>query len=556
MPESSAVAEKPPISPWAPLRVKFFRMLWIASFVSNIGTWMQNVGAVWLMTHLTTSTVLVALMQTASALPVFLLSLPAGALADLVDRRRFLLFTQAWMGVVAMLLAAVTLLGHISPWGLLFLTFLLDIGGALNNPVWRATTPELVPRPLLPGAITLNSISFNLARALGPALGGLVVAYSSPGLAFLLNGLSFLATIYMVYTWKRENQGLSFSGLDGERILSALRGGVRYARFSPPVQNILVRAFAYTFGASIVFALLSPVVDKMLHLGGGVYSALLSCMGGGAVVTALLLPRLNRAFGIDSRVNLAAVLFAVVSLGLAFAPHVPLWSLYVLLTIGGAAWMMSQNSFNVAIQTVVPNWVQARILGVYIFVFQGGMALGSATWGAVADEFGLPVALLASAAWMLLTLLLVFRFSLRNGENLDFTIAQHWAEPTILYEPREKDGPVLVTITYCIAPEDRPGFTAVMRKLSRIRRREGAMRVGLYADLADPERMVEYFVVDSWAEHEEQHERGLGAEEADLLSQARKFHQGAEIPKVTHLIAQSYSPPPPAIMNTPTEALP
>jgi len=531
-------------------------MLWIASFVSNIGTWMQNVGAVWLMTHLTTSTVLVALMQTASALPIFLLSLPAGALADLVDRRRFLLFTQAWMGVVAMLLAAVTLLGHISPWGLLFLTFLLDVGGALNNPVWRATTPELVPRPLLPGAITLNSISFNLARALGPALGGLVVAYSSPGFAFLLNGLSFLATIYMVYTWKRESQGRSFSGLDGERILAALRGGVRYARFSPPVQNILVRAFCYTFGASVVFALLSPVVAKLLHLGGGVYSALLSCMGGGAVVTALLLPRLNRAFSIDLRVNLAAVLFAVVGLGLAFSPLVPLWLLYVLLTIGGAAWMMSQNSFNVAIQTVVPNWVQARILGVYIFVFQGGMALGSATWGAVADEFGLPAALIASAIWMLLTLLLVLRFSLRNGENLDFTIAQHWAEPTIVHEPLEKDGPVLVTITYCVALEDRPAFTAIMQQLGRIRRREGAMRVGLYADLADPERMVEYFVVESWAEHEEQHERGLGTEEASLLAQARRFHRSSELPKVTHLIAQSYVPASPAILNAPTEALP
>jgi MFS family permease len=556
MPDSPALASKPIVSPWAPLRVKFFRMLWIASFVSNIGTWMQNVGAVWLMTHLTTSTVLVALMQTASALPVFLLSLPAGALADLVDRRRFLLFTQTWMGVVAMVLAAVTLLGHISPWGLLFLTFLLDIGGALNNPVWRSTTPELVPRPLLPGAITLNSISFNLARAVGPALGGLVVAYSSPGFAFLLNGLSFLATIYMVYSWKREKQGVSFSGIDGERVLAALRGGVRYARFSAPVQNILVRAFFFTFGASIVFALLSPVVDKLLHLGGGVYSALLSCMGGGAVVTALLLPRLNRAFSIDWRVALAAILFAVVSLSLAFSPHIPLPLLYVLLTVCGAAWMMSQNSFNVAIQTVVPNWVQARTLGVYIFVFQGGMALGSVTWGSVADEFGLPVALIGAAVWMLLTLLLIFRFSLRNGENLDFTIARHWAEPTIVQEPTENDGPVLVTINYRIAVEDLPAFAAVIQKLGRVRRREGAVRVGLYRDLADPERVMEYFVVESWAEHEEQHERGLGSEEAALTAAARQYHRGPEPPKVTHMIAQSYNGASPVILNAPTEALP
>lgn len=552
MPELSAPTTSN--ATWAPLRLPFFRMLWIASFVSNIGTWMQNVGAVWLMTHLTTSTVLVALMQTAAALPIFLLSLPAGAIADLVDRRRFLLFTQAWMGVVALVLAAVTLLGHMSPWGLLFLTFMLDIGGALNNPVWRATTPELVPRPLLPAAITLNSISFNLARALGPALGGLVVAYSSPGFAFLLNGLSFMATIYMVYSWKRETPAVAASGLDGERILAALRGGVRYARFSPPVQNILVRAFFSTFGASAVFALLSPVVAKQLYASGAVYSILLSCMGGGAVVTALLLPRLNRAFSIDWRVSLSALLFVLVLLGLAFSTNIPL--LYGLLTVGGAAWMLSQNSFNVAIQTVVPNWVQARTLGVYIFVFQGGMALGSATWGAVADEFGLPFALAGAAIWMLVTVPLTFRFSLRNGENLDFSVAKHWVEPTIVHQPTANDGPVLVTVTYRVAAADRPAFAAVMQQLGRVRRREGAVRVGLYADLADPERMVEYFVIESWAGHLEQHQRGLGSEEAALMTAARRYHQGPEPPVVRHLLAQSYGAPAPAGLNAPVEALP
>ncbi|WP_165699430.1 MFS transporter [Hymenobacter jejuensis] len=543
MPASTTVSPAPLVSPWAPLKEGFFRMLWIASFVSNIGTWMQNVGAVWLMTHLTNSTVLVALMQTASALPIFLLSLPAGALADLVDRRKFLLITQTWMGVVALVLAAVTLLGHISPWGLLFLTFTLDIGGALNNPVWRSVTPELVPRSQLPAAITLNSISFNLARAVGPALGGLVVAYFSAGFAFLLNGLSFLATIYMVYSWKREAQPPT-TALAGERILAAMRGGVRYARFSPPVQNILVRAFFFTFGASIVFALLSPVVAKLLHQTGAVYSILLSCMGGGAVVTALLLPRLNRAFSIDKRVSLAAVLFAVVVLGMGFSSNLPL--LYVLLTVCGGAWMMSQNSFNVAIQTVVPNWIQARALGIYILVFQGGMALGSFTWGALADEFGLPVALAGAAAWMLLSILLVFRFSLRNGENLDFTIASHWAEPTIVMEPTPNDGPVLITIAYRIAQEDVPTFAATMEELGRIRRREGAIRVGLYADLADPERIMEYFVVESWAEHERQHTQGVGPDEAALATAARNLHRGPEPPVVSHFINLKRADLPPA----------
>ncbi|PJJ60827.1 MFS transporter [Hymenobacter chitinivorans] len=543
MPASAPAAAAVPASTsaFAPLRIPFFRMLWIASFVSNIGTWMQNVGAVGLMTQLTPSPILVSLLQTASALPVFLLSLPAGALADLVDRRKMLLLTQTWMAATALVLATVTLLGFTTPWLLLLLTFLLGLGGALNNPVWQTVTPELVPRPELPQAIALNSVSFNLARAFGPALGGLVIGYFSAGAAFLINGISFLATMYMVWSWKREPQATS--PLAGERIIAAIRGGIRYARFAPPVQNILVRGVSFTFGASALFALMPAVVARRLHEPTSFYSLLLSCMGLGAVLGAVILPRLNKYLSINWRVTAATVAFAAGLLGLAFAnSH---WLLYGLLTLVGLAWMLVLNSFSVGVQTVVPRWVQARTISLYLLTIQGGMALGSIVWGAVAERVAISWALAGAATWLLLSTLLVLRFALRSGETIDFTPARPRLEPVLAEEPVPTEGPVIVTTTYQVAPEHRQAFVFIMDQLADIRRREGAIRVGTYADLADPTRLVEYFMVETWEEHEQQHERGVSREEAELKLRARQFHVGSEPPVIAHLLAQHALPLPP-----------
>ncbi|WP_375434330.1 MFS transporter [uncultured Hymenobacter sp.] len=532
---TATLAPSGPVSPMAPLRIPFFRMLWIASFVSNIGTWMQNVGAVGLMTDLTTSPVLVAMLQTASALPVFLLSLPAGALADLVDRRRMLLLTQSWMAGVALVLAAVTLLGFTTPWLLLLLTFLLGLGGALNNPVWQTVTPELVPREQLPQALALNSVSFNLARSFGPALGGLLIGSFSAGAAFLLNGLSFLATIYMVWRWKREPQATST--LAGERVLAAIRGGVRYARFAPPVQHILVRGVSFTFGASALLALMPAVVARRLLLPTSFYSVLLSCMGAGAVLGAVLLPSLNRRLTINWRVTLATVTFAIGLLGLAFVDSQVVLS--ALLVLVGLAWMLVLNSFSVGVQTVVPRWVQARTISLYLLTIQGGMALGSVVWGSVASNWGLPVALTGAAIWLALSTLLVLRFSLiNNTETLDFTPARLRPELVLAAEPAPDAGPIIITTTYQVDPADRPAFASLMEQLSRIRRREGAIRVGLYTDLADPTRLVEYFMVESWEEYEQLHDRGVSREEADVKALARQLHRGPDKPVVARLLAE------------------
>ncbi|SDX63290.1 Predicted arabinose efflux permease, MFS family [Hymenobacter psychrophilus] len=514
-------------------------MLWIASFVSNVGTWMQNVGAVGLMTELTPSPVLVALLQTASALPVFLLSLPAGALADLVDRRKLLILTQSWMALVALLLAAMAFGGLSSPWLLLGLTFLLGLGGALNNPVWQSVTPEVVPPTELPQAIALNSVSFNLARALGPALGGLVIGYFSASAAFLLNGLSFLGTIYLVYRWRREPQPTST--LATERIVMAIRGGIRYARFAPPVQRILLRGATFTFGGSALFALMPAVVAQRLLRPTSFYSLLLSCMGVGAVLAAVLLPRLNRRLSIDNRVALATTAFAGGLLGLGYLNSA--WLLYALLVLVGMAWMLVLNSFSVGVQTVVPRWVQARTISLYLLTIQGGMALGSVVWGAVAERAGLPLALAGAAGWLLLSLLLARRYSLQTPpEALDHTPTRQRPEPVLAGEPTPADGPVITTTTYRIAPADRPAFTYYMEQLGRIRRREGAIGWGLYADLADPDRLMEYFLSESWEEYLRQHQRGVGREEAELKVTLRQLHQGPDRPHVAHLLAQHYHP--------------
>lgn len=526
----------PDASAWLPLRNAFFRMLWLASFVSNVGTWMQNVGAVSLMTRLTPSPVLVALLQTAAALPVFLLSLPAGALADLLDRRRLLLWTQAWMGTVALVLAALALMGQLNPWLLLALTFLLGLGAALNNPVWAAIMPELVPADQLPAAIALNGVSFNLARAIGPALGGLVLAYLSVGYAFLLNGLSFLATIYMVYAWQRPPQ--PSKGLAGERLLAAMRGGFRYARFAPPLQVILLRGAVFLFGASALFALLPAVVTHRLHAPDALYSGLLSCMGAGAVAGAFLLPRVSQHLSLDRRVGLATLVFAGLSLALAYVSSwVVLGGLFVL---AGAAWLLVLSSFGVAVQQAVPRWVLARSISLYLLVTQGATALGSYLWGALAARSGLPIALGAAAAVLALSLLLARRYSLRHGEHLDFSPAQYWTEPNVVTPVAATSGPFVVIITYRVPEADQPTFAALLQQRGRLRQREGALSMTLYTDLADPERLSEHYVFESWEEHQTERDRGMGAEETALYRQARALHQGPEPPQVSYLLANQF----------------
>jgi MFS family permease len=516
---------------WTPFTYGLFRAIWIASVVSNIGTWMQNVAGVWLVTTLTTSALLVALMQTATSLPSFLLSMPAGALADLLDRRRLLLWTQAFMAVVATLLGIFTFMGEISAFGVLGFTFLLGMGAALNGPIWQTVVTELVPRPVLPSAITLNGVSNNIARAIGPAIGGVIIAYYSPGWVFMLNGISFLGTWVVLYAWKRKVP--EHSG-PAENFIGALRAGLRYVQYAPAIRAVLMRTIGFSFGASAMWALLSVVAARQLHLSSGHYGILLSWLGAGAVAGALLMNRAGTRLNMNQRVLLGTLVFVGTNLSLALVTNVYL--LYPMLFASGIAWLMVMTSFSTTVQLHVPKWVQARVVSMYMLVFQAGLSVGSFIWGELADRTTLPTALLGAAAWMLLSMLLALPFPLLQAENLNLAPAETWPEPEVAGEIDPDDGPVVVMISYDVAPADQPAFRQAADQLKRLRLRDGALQAGLFSDVAHPNRITEFFYVATWGEHERQHHR-FTQEDATIEAQVRQFHSGPAAPQVTHFLA-------------------
>jgi MFS family permease len=517
-------------SPWTPFHHAVFRALWLATLVSNIGTFMQSVGAAWLMTSLSTSPAMVALVQAASIFPMFLLSLPAGALADIIDRRRLLLATQAWMMVAAALLATLTLLGAASPWMLLGFTFLLGLGAAMNAPAWQAIVPELVPRTELTQAISLNSAGFNLSRAVGPALGGAIVAAAGAGFTFILNAISFLGVMIVLYRWQRP---ATDTALPAERMVAGIRSGLRYVRHSRGLQAVLWRTGIFILFSSSLWALLPLLVRYDIGGSSADYGILLGCFGAGAVAGAGLLPWMQRHLPIEALLAGMTLVGAAMIAVTALVPHMAF--LVAAMVLSGAAWLIIISLFNVAIQIAVPAWVRARVLAVYMLVFAGGFSVGSAIWGAVATHQGLQAALLYSAGGLGLGLLAAIRHPVRIHEESDLTPSLHWPEPHLILEPRPEHGPVLVTLEYLIDPQDKDQFSQVMRALSVIRRRDGAIRWGLFQDTANPGRFLETFIVETWLEHRRQHERMTMADRS-IEEQAFSFHVGIERPVVQHLI--------------------
>ena len=391
-------------SAWGPLREPLFRTLWIASVVSYVGTWMQNMGTGWLMTSLNPSPMMVGLVQAATTLPVFLVILPAGALADMVDRRRFLLLSQAWMVVAAAALGILTIFGMVSPWSLVLLTFALGFGAVMNDPAWQAITPETVSPQRLASAVALNSAGYNAARAVGPALGGLVIALAGSGVAFLLNALSFFGVIIFLYRWKRVPHEVPEPA---KRLREALAAGFRYARGTPMVRAVLVRTGVFSLFASVIWALLPLVARPHGPVG---YGLLLGFFGLGALAGALLLPGLRRALSCDALVGMATVLFAIVTF--AVAELTSFAALCAVLFAGGMCWIGIIATLNVTAQVMCPAWIRARTLSMYLLVLQGGMAAGSTLWGAVASHLGIAAAFMLAALGMVLGLVAAWRYRL------------------------------------------------------------------------------------------------------------------------------------------------
>jgi predicted MFS family arabinose efflux permease len=389
------------------LREPLFRSLWIAAVISYTGTWMQNVGAGWLMTQITTSPLMVGLVQAAAAVPVFLVVLPAGALADMVDRRRLLLFTQSSMVAASAALGVLTLLHAVNPWVLLLFTFLLGLGAVMNDPAWQAITPEVISPKRHAAAVALNSAGFNVARAVGPALGGIVVAAAGSGWSFLLNAASFFGVILFLYSWRREPH----QPLPTRRIGDAILEGLRHVRANPPVRSVLIRTGAFSVGASSLLALL-PVVCQPHGAQG--YGFLLTCFGLGALAGAVILPRLRLWCSVDGLVAGATVVFAAMTF-LVGQTHI-FEALCLVLFTAGAAWIGILACFNVVAQTMCPSWMRARALSMYLLVLQGGMAVGSAIWGALASRQGVPAALMWSTLAMIAGLTTIRRHRLTTPE--------------------------------------------------------------------------------------------------------------------------------------------
>ncbi len=392
IPVTTSARSRMPMPAWAPFREPLFRSLWIASVVSYTGTWMQNLGTGWLMTSLTMSPLLVSLVQAAMSLPVFLVALPAGALADITDRRRLLLLTQGWMALTAAALGALTIFHLITPWLLLLFVFLMGLAEVMNDPAWQAITPEVISGKRHASAVALNSAGYNVARAVGPAIGGLIIAAAGTGSAFLLNAASFAGVIFFLYRWKRRPH---ISGAP-PHVVTAIEAGIRYVRHAPKVKAVLVRTAAFSFAASALLALLPLLARPYGSVG---YGLLLGSFGLGACVGAAWLPRLRHAVSTNDLIAEAVVVFAVVVFS-AGRVHT-LWLLSAVLFAGGVAWIAILASLNVAAQTTSPYWVRARALSMYLLVLQGGMAGGSALWGALAQDYSIPTALLIASLALL-----------------------------------------------------------------------------------------------------------------------------------------------------------
>ena len=526
---------------FGPLKIPLFRDRWIASTVSSLGTWMQDTAGTWLMTVLTSSPLLIALMQTAASLPVLFLGLLAGATADIYERRRLLLFWQCWMLASVAVLAVLTFVGVISPVTLLLFTFLLNIGSAMNNPAWQAIVPELVPRSEIPNAVTLNAASNNIARALGPAFGGLMIAafvvpHRGAGWVFALNSASFAGVIYILWRWKRTP--VFKSALPAERIAGSVRSGLRYLRYAPDLQGPLIRAFVFTFFVSAVWSLLALVAKSDLHQGAMGYGILNGCLGVGAVIGATTLSRIRKKIDADTLLALTAGYYVATLLVLALV-KIPV---VVIVTLIGAgfAWTSTMSTLNVSVQLSVPAWVYARALGAYLMTFQGGLALGSILWGSIAQRSSTRLALLCAAAGLGIASVFTRRIHILKGSLPDLTPYQFKRPlPGFAASADPAEGPVRISVDYTIPAENYVEFSRVIHLLEGVRLRGGAVRWGIYRDASDPEHLNETFIMESWLDFLRSRERMTAADQA-IRVQVYALHRDpagrGELPRISYQI--------------------
>jgi len=515
----------------AAFRHRAFTVIWIATVVSNIGTWMYNAASGWLMVSLNSDALLVSLVQVATSLPMFLFALAAGALADIFDKRRFLIGVEAGTTLLSAIFAAMVEFGHVTPGTLLLFMFLIGAGGALSAPAWQSVVPQLVPAQDLAPAVAANSVGINISRAVGPALAGTIIGLAGIAAPFWLNALSNLGVIGALLWWRAPLTGAS--RLPAERFASAMRMGFRHARHNPHLRATLIRAVAFFLFASAYWALLPLVARNQIAGGPALYGVLLGAIGAGAVGGAFALPWAKSRLGPDLMV-VAATVGTAVSLVLFGLARVPIVAL-VASILAGASWIAVLANLNVSAQVALPDWVRGRGLAIFVTVFFGSMSLGSGVWGEIADIAGLPLTHFIAAAGALLAIPLTRRWKLQTGAGVDLTPSMHWPVPVVTHEIESDRGPVLVTVEYRLTSEkDRNAFLTALERLAHERRRDGAYAWGVFEDTAENGRFLETFLVESWIEHLRQHER---VTHADRVLQEHIHRLLEHMPAVRHLIS-------------------
>jgi MFS family permease len=513
-----------------PLRHPVFRAMWLASMASNFGGMIQSVGASWMMVSIAPSADMVALVQSSVTLPIMLLSLLAGAAADSYDRRRLMIAAQSFMLVVSAALSICAWLGLITPWLLLAFTFLIGCGTAFNGPAWQASVGDMVPRSDLPSAVALNSMGFNIARSLGPALGGAIVGAFNAATAFAINAASYVGLIIVLARWRSPPREAS---LPRETIGVAVASGVRYVAMSPGICAVLARSGAFGLGASAVPALM-PLIASSVILGGPLtYGLLLGAFGFGAVGGALASARLRIVASPENLVRGACVAFAAATLLAGLSELLPVT--LAVLFVAGAAWVLALSTFNVTVQLHAPRWVVARALSIYQMAAFGGMAVGSWLWGHVADWQSIPAALAGAAATQLCCGLMGLRRPLPVQEQLDLTPLRTWTPPETAVPIEGRSGPVVITIDYRISPDNARAFVAAMAERRRIRRRDGARHWTLLRDLSDPEVWIERFHLPTWVDYI-RHNNRITQEDAPAHDLVRALHRGPSPPKVRRMV--------------------
>ena len=517
---SVSAKEEQHLSAWAPLRNRLFFALFVAQLVSNLGTLMQSVGAAWLMGDLGASSALIAMVQTATFLPVFLVGIPAGALADVFDRRRLLIATQVAMMLSATAMAVLTFAGSITTAGVLSLTFALGTGSALMSPAWAAIQPDLVPKEQFGQAVALSAMTYNVGRAIGPAVGGLIIAAAGPGWVFTLNAISFAGTIAVVSIWRAPRRELG--DVPAETFTGAAIAGLRYGFHSPLVRVVLVRVALLLLPAAAIQALLPVVTRGPLQWNAGGYGILLGCFGLGAASSAVIRPRIVRRLHPDAVMAAAAAVLAATLVVQGFVDNRP--AVGAALIAGGFVWSLSTTETTVAAQAAAPAWVRARALALYSLVLTGSIAIGTMAAGLIAN-WNLTIAHFVPAIALAISPLAIFRWPLTWPQQIDLTLVPGDA-PLVALDPAHDDGPVLVTVAYRVSTDKLAEFAALMRPVERHRRRTGGFRWGVYRDLAEPDRFVETFLVASWAEHLRQHHRRTASSD-QMLGRLRPYiHPG------------------------------